>query len=104
MASSYMYCWEYRVRPEAVAEFERVYGADGDWVALFRRAAGYLGTELYRDLEAPGRYLTIDLWESEDACRAFRTRFAAEFEALDRRCEALTLEEREIGRFAPASA
>ena len=33
--------------------------------------AGYIGTELLRDLEEPGRYLVIDRWESRDAYNAF---------------------------------
>ena len=53
------------------AEFERVYGPDGDWAAFFRDGAGYLGTELLRDVESPGRYLVIDRWESRDAYQAF---------------------------------
>jgi GNAT superfamily N-acetyltransferase/heme-degrading monooxygenase HmoA len=99
----YVYAWEYRVRPEATTEFERVYGPAGDWVALFRRAPGYLETRLLRDLSAPGRYVTIDRWRCAADFRAFRARFAAEFEALDRRCELLTLDERPLGRFAPAA-
>jgi heme-degrading monooxygenase HmoA len=51
--------------------FERVYGADGEWAAFFRQGPGYIGTELLRDVEAPGRYLVIDRWESADAYNAF---------------------------------
>ncbi len=52
-------------------EFERVYGPEGDWVAFFRRGRGYVGTELLRDLELPGRYVVIDRWESAEAYDAF---------------------------------
>ncbi len=53
------------------AEFERVYGPEGDWAQFFRAGAGYVGTELVRDVEQPGRYLVIDRWESRDAYNAF---------------------------------
>ena len=72
------------------AEFERVYGSDGEWAEFFRQGRGYIGTELLRDVEgltgsvagearsedrAPsargGRYLVIDRWESVDAYNAF---------------------------------
>ena len=53
------------------AEFERVYGPDGDWAAFFRGARGYVGTELLRDIELPGRYLVVDRWESREAYNAF---------------------------------
>ena len=54
-----------------VAEFERVYGTDGEWAGFFGQGRGYIGTELLRDVEAPGRYLVIDRWESRDAYNAF---------------------------------
>jgi len=52
-------------------EFERVYGNDGDWAQFFRQGRGFIGTELLRDVEAPGRYLVIDRWESAGAYNAF---------------------------------
>jgi heme-degrading monooxygenase HmoA len=53
------------------AEFERVYGPEGEWAEFFRRGAGYVGTELLRDAESPGRYFVLDRWESADAYNAF---------------------------------
>jgi heme-degrading monooxygenase HmoA len=53
------------------AEFERVYGSEGEWAEFFRRGRGYVGTELLRDVEHPGRYLVIDRWESAAAYDAF---------------------------------
>jgi heme-degrading monooxygenase HmoA len=61
--------FSYEVRE--TAEFERVYGTDGEWAEFFRQGRGYIGTELLRDVEAPGRYLVIDRWESADAYNAF---------------------------------
>ncbi|MBV8065222.1 MAG: antibiotic biosynthesis monooxygenase [Actinobacteria bacterium] len=51
--------------------FERAYGADGEWADFFRQGAGYIGTELLRDVETPGRYLVVDRWESAEAYNAF---------------------------------
>jgi heme-degrading monooxygenase HmoA len=53
------------------AEFERVYGPDGEWAAFFRGGDGYVGTELLRDVEVAGRYLVIDRWESREAYQGF---------------------------------
>jgi heme-degrading monooxygenase HmoA len=61
--------FSYEVRD--AAEFERVYGTDGEWAAFFDGARGYIGTELLRDVEAATRYLVIDRWESADAYNAF---------------------------------
>ena len=95
----YVYVWEFEVRPGCEAEFERNYGPEGSWVTLFRTAGGHLDTTLLRDVDQGRRYLTIDRWESEASYRSFRTARALEFTALDARCEALTVSERELGRF-----
>jgi heme-degrading monooxygenase HmoA len=61
--------FRYEVREPA--EFERVYGPEGDWAKFFRQGRGYIGTELLRDLAEPERYLVVDRWESVDAYNAF---------------------------------
>lgn len=101
--SGYVYVWEYTVEAEHAAAFESAYGSDGDWVRLFRRASGYLRTELYRDRLAAGRYVTIDHWDSHRAWLRFREDMAEEFESLDARCERLTVGERELGTLAPVT-
>jgi heme-degrading monooxygenase HmoA len=54
-----------------LADFERTYGAEGEWAQFFRSGTGYIGTELLKDIEIPGRYLVIDRWDSSDAYNAF---------------------------------
>jgi 8-oxo-dGTP diphosphatase len=90
--------WEFRVRPGCESAFEAAYGAEGDWASLFRRAPGYLGTELLRAPET-GRYVTIDRWVSSAAFEAFRDAHRREYDELDRRCAELTVEERPLGHF-----
>jgi heme-degrading monooxygenase HmoA len=99
VAGVYTYLWEFDVAPESAAEFERHYGPTGTWARLFARAAGYLGTSLLKDPQAPGRYLTIDRWQNEQAYQAFRSEFAAQYAELDRDCERLTSGERSLGAF-----
>jgi heme-degrading monooxygenase HmoA len=53
------------------AEFERVHGPDGEWAQFFHGRRGYVGTELLRDIEMPGRYLVVDRWESREAYNDF---------------------------------
>jgi heme-degrading monooxygenase HmoA len=60
-------------------EFERVYGPDGDWAQFFRTGRGYVGTELLRDVEQPGRYLVVDRWDSREAYNAFVEASRAEY-------------------------
>jgi heme-degrading monooxygenase HmoA len=61
--------FSYEVRD--ATRFESVYGPAGEWASFFGVGAGYVGTELLRDAEAPGRYLVVDRWESADAYNAF---------------------------------
>jgi heme-degrading monooxygenase HmoA len=96
----YCYLWEFHVRPERQAEFERRYGPDGEWVALFRQAPGYIGTQLLRDRSESLRYVTIDRWESFEAYRTFRSQFSRQYEELDRMCEGLTTHEAPAGEFS----
>jgi heme-degrading monooxygenase HmoA len=91
--------WRFLVRPGSESAFEAAYGPDGDWVRLFRQAEGYLGTQLLRDLANARRYITIDRWASREAWEAFRAARSAEWDAIDRRGEALTEQEEEIGSF-----
>jgi heme-degrading monooxygenase HmoA len=64
--------FSYDVRDTGDArDFERVYGAEGEWAQFFRTGAGYVGTELLRDVEIPGRYLVLDRWDSREAYNAF---------------------------------
>lgn len=96
----YTIVWRYRVRPERAGEFERAYGAGGDWARLFARAEGYLGTQLYRATGAGESFLTVDEWRSQADYDRFRTAHAAEYGAIDRRCEELTLAEECLGAHA----
>lgn len=95
----YMYMWQYHVSSDAVVEFQRAYGPDGEWVALFKRAKGYISTELNRHFTDPNRFITLDYWQSKNACDDFRKRFSKEFNELDRRCRKLSNSETYIGSF-----
>lgn len=91
--------WEFRVAHDHREAFERLYAADGDWAKLFARSPDFHGTTLLRDPAIPGRYLTIDSWANSEAFDRFQSSFAAEYKALDDRCEALTEYELKIGSF-----
>ncbi len=86
--------WRFRVRPGREAEFETLYGGDGEWVRLFRTGAGYIGSELLR--ASDGTYLTIDRWESEGSFRSFQEAHAAPYDAIDRNGRGLTIEEAKV--------
>jgi heme-degrading monooxygenase HmoA len=57
--------WEFVVKDEVRGQFELAYGPGGAWSKLFARYPGFRGTTVLRDVKNPGRYLTIDVWETE---------------------------------------
>jgi heme-degrading monooxygenase HmoA len=62
-------------------QFERAYGPEGGWAQFFRQGRGYIGTELLRDVETPGRYLVIDRWQTAEDYNAFVNEHRAEYMA-----------------------
>jgi hypothetical protein len=86
----YLVQWDFLPAREHLPEFLAVYGGEGDWVRLFRRGAGYLGTTLEPLPGLPGWYRCSDRWRREEDYAAFRSAHAADYKALDRACERLT--------------
>lgn len=70
-------------------EFEKIYYSNGAWAELFRKAPGYISTELLYDETKPNRFITIDRWESPESYEAFHSQFKNEYETLDAQCEGL---------------
>ena len=95
----YVAIWEFTARPEACAEFENLYGPDGEWVRLFRGSKAFLRTEFFRDRHAENHYVTLDYFASEAGYIDFLREFRQEYDALDRRCAGLREGEKEIGAF-----
>ncbi len=91
--------WEFRIRPERRAEFERHYGPRGTWAELFAQDAAYRGTTLLRDARDGDLYLTLDRWENAAALAAFKAAHGARYGEIDAMCEALTLSERKVGEY-----
>ncbi|WP_404294004.1 antibiotic biosynthesis monooxygenase family protein [Microvirga sp. RSM25] len=98
-----MIVWEFSVPSEHRLAFEEVYGPEGAWAVLFRTAPGYLGTELLRDEQTIGRYLTVDRWSTPEDFAAFKSTSGAAYESLDRQCESLTAREVKVGTFRAAA-
>jgi heme-degrading monooxygenase HmoA len=95
-AGVFVRVWEYQAPDDRTAAFATAYAADGAWGELFGRAAGFVGTELYRDTARPGRFLTIDRWQDERDWRSFLDAFGPAYEALDGRFEGLATTERSV--------
>jgi heme-degrading monooxygenase HmoA len=96
----YVRIWEFQAQPGKENEFENVYGPDGEWVKLFQKSKYFVRTELYRDIENDGRYVTVDYFASQAGFQAFLKEFRDAYDALDRRCEAVCASEKRMGSFS----
>jgi len=54
--------WQFDVRQGHETEFERFYGADGEWTSANRHSRSYLGSSFLRDQTRTTRYLVIEYW------------------------------------------
>ncbi len=54
--------WMFEIRLGASEEFERFYGADGEWTALSRRSRSFLGSSFLKDIAAENRYVLVEYW------------------------------------------
>ncbi|MBX2991890.1 MAG: antibiotic biosynthesis monooxygenase [Bacteroidetes bacterium] len=96
---TYLRIWQFRPNPQKVSEFVDVYGPNGEWAKLFRRAEGYIETELVQSATDPSIYVTIDRWRDGESWEAFKSAYGEAYAELDWQCESLTIEEREVGNF-----
>ena len=95
----YVIVWEFQVRPARNEAFVQKYGPEGGWARFFRGSAGYIRTELIRDVAVDFRYLTLDYWQSEEGLKRFREQNLVEYERLDKEFEGLTESETRLGAF-----
>ena len=96
---TYVIVWEFRIKPQADAEFVRHYGPDGSWAQFFRGSKGYIRTELMRDVADRLRFVTLDYWQSQEEFLSFREQNQSEYQRLDKEFESLTEKETRLGAF-----
>ena len=89
--------WRFEVPAETEEKFVSAYRSDGDWADLFRTAAGFVRTELWRD--GDGIYMTADHWETVTAFEAFQARFGEDYRRLDAELEGVAGTETFLGAF-----
>jgi len=54
--------WQFDVKKDHDAEFEQLYGADGEWTTMNRQTRSYLGSSFLRDQNRPLRYILVEYW------------------------------------------
>ncbi|MFE5940812.1 antibiotic biosynthesis monooxygenase family protein [Streptomyces sp. NPDC056470] len=100
----YVLIYEYEVGADQRSRFEKIYGSSGQWSELFRKAPGYLGTDLFRRVDETGdRYLVVDRWADEQAFRAFKASFAGEYDRFSEQTRRLYRTETVLGSLSTFS-
>jgi quinol monooxygenase YgiN len=54
--------WQFQVKPGKQQEFERFFGADGEWSQVARRSRSFLGSSFLRDQASDTSYLLVEYW------------------------------------------
>jgi ubiquinone biosynthesis protein UbiJ len=91
--------WQFDIRPEMAADFERLYGADGDWTKLSRRSRSFLGSSFLRDIGTESRYLLVEYWGEMVVYEKHLADFDDEVHALERERERLVDRMETVGVF-----
>lgn len=91
--------WQFDVRHGTEADFERFYGADGEWTRLSRRSRSFLGSSFLRDIAVDGRYLLIEYWGEMVVYEKHLASLDAEVKALEEHRERFVDRMETIGIF-----
>jgi heme-degrading monooxygenase HmoA len=95
----YTIIFEFFVLKGNAKAFEELYGPGGDWIELFRKSEGFIGTELMINPEDPHHYVTVDKWNSEDIYYNFLHEYQKEYQKIDARGDSFTFDQRRVGSF-----
>jgi quinol monooxygenase YgiN len=81
--------WQFQVKPGQQKEFERFYGADGEWSMLGRRSRSFLGSSFLRDQARDTHYLLIEYWSEMVVYERHRRSAVTDLQTLEEQRDAL---------------
>jgi quinol monooxygenase YgiN len=81
--------WQFQVKAGQQEEFERFYGADGEWTQLGRRSRSFLGSSFLRDQAHDTNYLLIEYWSEMVVYERHRKSFVTDLRSLEERRDTL---------------
>lgn len=92
--------WQFTINEGGAEEFERFYGADGEWTRLSRRSRSFLGSSFLKDQVTPTRYLLIEYWSEMVIYERHVSDFRGEVTALEERGKGMTRSVESLGVFS----
>jgi len=91
--------WQFEVKPGQQEEFEKFYGADGEWTALGRRSRSFLGSSFLRDQARGTNYLLVEYWSEMVVYERHHADFEEEVQALEQQRASLVDSSMPLGLF-----
>ena len=77
--------WQFNILENKGDDFERFYGADGEWTKVSRRSRSFLGSSFLKDLAVPTRYLLVEYWSEMFVYEKHVADFGREMKRLEER-------------------
>jgi len=77
--------WQFDVKRGRERDFEKLYGADGEWTALNRQTRSYLGSSFLHDQNRPSRYVLVEYWSEMLVYEQQRKSRVATIESIESR-------------------
>jgi len=91
--------WNFETVPDQGEEFERFYGADGNWTKLSRRSRSFLGSSFLKDIARPERYVLVEYWSEMLVYEKHLADFDDELHRLEEQRERFVVKMEAIGVF-----
>ena len=91
--------WHFDVRRGSEPEFERFFGADGEWTAANRHSRSYLGSSFLRDQSQTSRYLVVEYWSEMLVYEQHKAYREGHIDNLDARLNELVISTEPLGVF-----
>ena len=92
--------WQFIVQENRGDEFERFYGADGEWTKLSRKSRSFLGSSFLKDFAVPSRYLLIEYWSEMVVYERHVADFSDQLKTLEERRQAFAVSMESLGVFS----
>ena len=91
--------WQFDVKSGREAEFEDLYGVDGEWATLNRQTRSYLGSSFLRDQNRSSKYIVIEYWSEMIVSEQHRPYRSDAMAAVEGRSSALVESVEPLGVF-----
>ena len=92
--------WHFETAPDRGDEFEKFYGADGEWTRLSRKSRSFLGSSFLKDLASPSRYLLVEYWSEMLVYEKHLADFQSQLRTLEARREDFLVKAEPLGVFS----